>query len=379
MFLGLGYLLHALFGTQYLRSFSVKKYDASVLNGRASVSRSPSFAFMGSCTRGTGVALFDYAHFTEQIMRASSITVFCVGPKDEKMLQKFYERFDSGNVSFFATWPPQSVLDSAVRARGITHLYILKSGENDGVLASVEHVRNFIHCVFTATQPHGDFYAKISSGVPGVAQIVPHMINFLSQNASDMRATLQIKEHATVFCRYGGLGTFNIEFVHDAVEKISALRSDIYFIFMNTDEFCCDGRDNVKFLPGASDVETRSSFIRTCDAMLHARKDGETFGLAIGEFSVMKRPVITYRGRSHDSTYARNHIEELGKKAILYDNQSSLMSILLTFNRETAMHYVGKGYLRYTPLKVMDVFLHSFLAPEDWELIPDLRTRGGSF
>lgn len=39
-------------------------------------------------------------------------------------------------------------------------------------------------------------------------------------------------------------------------------------------------------------IYEKTTFINTCDAMLWARHDGETFGLAIGEFSSKNKPVI---------------------------------------------------------------------------------------
>ena len=38
--------------------------------------------------------------------------------------------------------------------------------------------------------------------------------------------------------------------------------------------------------------------------MLHARKDGETFGLAVAEFSVANKPIITY-ANSKDKEHLR--------------------------------------------------------------------------
>ena len=40
--------------------------------------------------------------------------------------------------------------------------------------------------------------------------------------------------------------------------------------------------------------ELKVSFINTCDCMIHARTDGETFGLAIAEFSTLNKPIISH-------------------------------------------------------------------------------------
>ena len=44
-------------------------------------------------------------------------------------------------------------------------------------------------------------------------------------------------------------------------------------------------------LPPTADVARLHAFIRSCDAMLHGRTGGETFGLACAEFSAFNRPV----------------------------------------------------------------------------------------
>lgn len=59
----------------------------------------------------------------------------------------------------------------------------------------------------------------------------------------------------------------------------------------------------------------RCAFIRTCDAMLHARMSGETFGLAIAEFSAHNRPVLT-SSVHHDHHMARSHLDTMRLTAV---------------------------------------------------------------
>ena len=44
------------------------------------------------------------------------------------------------------------------------------------------------------------------------------------------------------------------------------------------------------------DLNKKVEFISSCDAMIHARQMGETFGAAVSEFSIKNKPVITCRG-----------------------------------------------------------------------------------
>ena len=179
---------------------------------------------------------------------------------------------------------------------------MLKYGINDGVFSL--SARNIVHAVFDATQPHGDVYARLSGciktgelHVPVVPIIVPKMGDI---EGLDMRVELGIPLNATVFGRYGGYDSFDLPFVHATVDRVSRDRSDIFFLFMNTQKFCCtDNRSNVIFLPSESNIDKKAKFIRTCDAMLHARRIGETFGMAIGEFSYMNKPVLTSNHSEH--------------------------------------------------------------------------------
>ena len=57
--------------------------------------------------------------------------------------------------------------------------------------------------------------------------------------------------------------------------------------------------------------------------MIHARLEGETFGLAIAEFSVANKPVITY-SKSKD----KEHLRILKNSCIKYGDENDLMCIL---------------------------------------------------
>eukprot|EP00966_Prymnesium_polylepis_P174272 4032139-Prymnesium_polylepis.1 len=148
---------------------------------------------------------------------------------------------------------------------------------------------------------------------PASVAIVPHIVTPAPLSGRDLRGTLNIPEGATVFCRYGGPGTFDIEFAKEAVRQVARSRADVYFLFAGTDPFS-DTRANIVHLRAITeDAEKHSHrFIRTCDAMLHARRDGESFGMAVAEFSVMNKPVFTY---AFAPKGGREHLHILGDKA----------------------------------------------------------------
>jgi hypothetical protein len=241
--------------------------------------------------RGTTTALFDYAHNNEKILKNQSFIFYNktgVNNQD-RVIQKFRGRFSvvEGIEEF-------SDIDFFIEKFSITHLYIIKSGENDGKLSAL--ATNCVHCVFTCSAPHGDVYAAISHDVPyndDKFPVVPHMIDLPHHN-KDMRRELKIPKNATVFGGYGGRSSFSIGFVHGVVEDFARAHPDVFFLFANFEPFC-DPLPNIIHLPMIVDTYEKVRFINTTNAMLWARGDGETFGIAIGEFSIRNKPVIAMK------------------------------------------------------------------------------------
>jgi hypothetical protein len=90
--------------------------------------------------------------------------------------------------------------------------------------------------------------------------------------------------------------------------------------------------------------------------MIHARERGETFGLAIAEFSTKNKPIITYKNSPE-----RNHIEMLGDKGTYYSNYDELYRFLLNIKRGVEP-IDWNCYKEYTPEKVMKQFNDVFLS-----------------
>jgi hypothetical protein len=308
--------------------------------------------------RGTEIAMFDYADYNETILKNKSIIITRLFNTIEHEFDvsleayvKFRKRF---MVDYYAT---SEDIDTLVEKHKITHLYIIKSGTWDGLISS--KCINLIHCVFDTTQPHGQIYATISQDVNRIHKtncpVVPHMIRN-HETTKDLRQELGIPMDAIVFGRYGGIETFDIEFVHNAIINTVNTRSDIYFIFLNTIQFAT--HPQIIFLNGTSSMEYKRKFINTTDAFLHARKSGETFGISCGEFAVQLKPIITW-----DGSKERNHINILGSQAVLYSDYYSVYSILNTFEKNK-YSMESNGYLNYSPENVMKTFKKVFLLNE---------------
>lgn len=302
------------------------------------------------CERGSTVALYDYAHFNEEILNNKSIILFNSKSTENKtnVIEKFKKRFR--HVCSYESWHE---VDSILHNINGDLLYLIKQGQNDGKFS--KNVKSVIHCVFNTRDSHGDVYSAISNSVLGYCNqpIVPHMINIPHVNCN-MREKLKIPNDALVFGRYGGYNQFDIPFVHMAVYNFALHNSESYFLFANTCKFCPD-LHNIIHIDKIIDLNLKSEFINTCDAMLWGRSDGETFGIAIGEFSTLNKPIIACKSG------LLNHVKILKNKAIWYDSSQSLYNVLLGFTDIRKKFTNWNCYQDYTPDKVMQKFKEVYI------------------
>lgn len=252
--------------------------------------------------RGPEIAIYDYAHHNEALLGNRSIVIYNDNNSHNvpDVTRKFQDRFQLRAYEDF------SQVDRILKEEQVDLFYILKAGVRDNRISSV--VPNLVHAVFPTQSVdfHGDSFAFVSHWLSkvcsnGKVPAVPHMVKLPSVEG-DLRASLSIPEDARVFACYGGSDSFDIKFVKETViPRILKTCSDVFFLFMNIKLFLDHPR--VIFLPGCADLLAKVRFINTSDAMLHARKLGESFGLACAEFSFCNKPVFTY-GRSSE----RNHL-----------------------------------------------------------------------
>lgn len=142
--------------------------------------------------------------------------------------------------------------------------------------------------------------------------------------AGDRWSEVGIPTDATVFGRHGGDDSFDIPWVQATVVETAKKYPDIWFLFLNTREFRgASGVPNIRFLPATADPILKRRFLNSCDAMLHGRQRGETFGLSCLEFAVLGKPVLTYAGSPE-----RAHLEILGKAAVPYRDAKELRKLV---------------------------------------------------
>lgn len=306
--------------------------------------------------RGTHVAIYDYAYFNQKILGNDSIIYINKknpGPKD--LINKFQNQF---KCQYVEDWNDTSQLCNSDQCDAA---YIIKSGELDH--QNVDELPNFIHSVFPQAPHarHGHVYAFVSKWLSQECSnnrtpYVPHMIN-LPRTNKNLRQDLHIPNDATVFGCYGGFDSFNIKFVHKTIIEACEKNINLTFLFMNIDKFA--NHKQIIFLPATTDATHKANFITACDAMIHARDIGESFGLACGEFSTLNKPILTY-GLSPQ----RAHLEILNEKALIYNGPKELMAHLLNFDRTWSKSQIWDCYSEnYNPQEVMKIFSSVFLKP----------------
>ena len=311
------------------------------------------------CERGTEVALFDYAFYNQTLYGNTSIIFYNKNNpgNNARVIARFESHFKCYAYTDFAE------IDNILMSEGADHFYSIGQGTD---IKLVSACPNCVHDVFQM-QPRGERYATVSKHLslsfnrPDVP-FVPHIVHFRSECSDNLREMLGIPDDAFVFGRYGGFNQFDIPYVHDAICEFIQMNANananMYFIFANTRAFCEPGHPQIVHLDTLYDETDKLKFINTCDAMLHARSDGETFGLSIAEFSIKNKPVITTHSGIPNSDA---HIDMLGERAVIYRNKTELMAIFQNMKQIAASRNDWNAYADYTPETVMRQFMNVFI------------------
>jgi hypothetical protein len=299
---------------------------------------------------GVEVSLYDYAFFNQLLLGNESLIIAKYSPMDDpKVVEKFSKQFKTIRYNDF------SEIEKHLDNNKVDIFYAAKYGYNDGCISPGR--KTVIHAVFGAFEPHGNVYAYVSEWLSRTVTNntypwVQYMINLPKENG-DLRSALNIPKKAIVFGRYGGDYGFDIPFVRDVIRRIVDVRKDIYFLFMGNSKFY--EHPNIIYLDTIADLREKVKFINTCDALLHARYRGETFGMACAEFSSKNKQIFTY-GLSPETC----HIEILKDKAIIYNNENELFSKIYNFFPEPEKNWDVYSKI-YTPEITMKQFETVFL------------------
>ncbi len=242
-------------------------------------------------------------------------------------------------------------------------IHHVKSGDDDGFVP--RRTRYWVHSVFDASQRHGDRYVAVSQwlGRRDGASFVPHIVQ-VADDPKDLRKELGIPQDAIVIGRFGGHNTFGVRdasgkrWVWDVIEDSARRFKNIYFLFANTEMKV--QHDRIIGLPRIYDTDVslevqKRRFINTCNVMLHARTRGETFGIAVGEFALCGRPVLTY-GKSPELA----HVEMLSQP-LVYNGPDELRLWIHKIASGERFVEDGGAYRNCIPEKVMEIFDRNFI------------------
>jgi hypothetical protein len=312
--------------------------------------------------RGTGKVSYDYAVALRDILGHDVVLLTTYDDPNEGLpkIQKEFQVFQyQGNANTAPSSDVKRQLEKIVTEQKLDFIQMMKSGRNDNI--NPDNCKTGTHYIFDGSQPHGTKFAAVSNFLARKfkhSAYVPHIIQSILPT-KDIRAALNIPKDALVIGRHGGKDSFDLPFVHKAVADILEQRKDVYFLFLSTNQFI--NHERAIFFPWVKDERGKFNFIHACDIMLHARQIGETFGIAIGEFSTSNKPVMSWSGVGLPG-YDTAHIEHMLGNPYLYHEYNDLMITL----KQLDINYIrGKNWdwftEKFNPKSVITQYKDIFL------------------
>ena len=316
------------------------------------------------CERGDAVALYDYAYYNRMLLANDSVVFYKQNKLNRaNVITKFQREF------ICVSYRTIEELESLVQQFKVDSMYNIVWG-NPTDEYNLISCPMLWHSIFTNTpfsRPNKkDRYAVISRYLTDKhtkgRSYVPHMINMPECPLSDnFRKKYNIPTDAFVIGRYGGSDSFDIGYVHTAIREILQENINVYFLFANTNRF--HEHPKIKYVDTLYEQMDKARFIQTCDMMIHGRTVGETFGIAIGEFSYYNKPVMTNLSVPIANLLSDNcHLEILADKGFVYKNKEEAKTIIRNMCRDGVdIKKNWKAYDDYTPAKVMEQFKNMYL------------------
>jgi len=304
--------------------------------------------------RGTTVAVTDYAKYNQEILGNESVIVYNKSLGADKNMGTDAFVLRELRKKYNVVGYEQDNFQQTIDAQKADMAYFIRAGNYEPLPTNI---KTGVHSVFQFNEPHGDVYAYISEWLSrhmtrGQAPFVPHIVDLPAPDR-DYRKAFNIRDDQIVIGRLGGYNTFDLPFVKKIVERIVLKTDKFVFLFMGTQPFI--SHSNVRHITETHDLQKKANFINTCDAMLHARQRGESFGLAIAEFLSLNKPVFAWNGG-----YDLNHVAMLNGSNTLY-NEDNLYDMLMDFENLEQQDWASKVAL-YKPEPVMAKFKEVFLS-----------------
>jgi len=303
--------------------------------------------------RGTTVAIYDWAFWVREYLNIEPIIMYDLHhpANNDDVVDKFKKQFPVFGYS------EKYEIDKILDKNNCDCFFMEKSGKPDGVIST--NCKNLVNAISVCDESHihGDIFAMGSKWLSKITDYkipyVPYIVH-LPEIEGDIRNELGIPKDALVLGRNGGWETFDLSFVKEAIVEVINQRTDLWFLFQFTEPFY--KHERIIYLDGTPNLDEKVKFINTCDAMIHARHIGESFGLSCAEFSIKNKPVITWYNSPE-----RNHIDTLGEKGIYYENKTDISHIFLNLDKNEMNSLEWNCYQDYSPKKVIKKFKEVYL------------------
>lgn len=327
--------------------------------------------------RGGTRAVIDYARYNEEILGNESVIMYApkynlsgnvgVGVANEELVVREVAKR-------FKLLTCDSSKEADAHAANYDLYYTLNSGKRQPPVITT--TKTAIHAVFQYDDPHGDVYAYISEWLSdacyGDGNVynpithtlekrvkhpwVPHIVDLppiREGKRAELRKMLGISNDQFVYGRIGGYHTFDLSFTKEAIKRIVNKRNDIVFVFCSTENFY--EHPNIHYLNPIIVQQLKTDYIDMCDAMIHAREMGESFGLAMMEFLFHNKPVLAW-----EDGVDKNHVRTLQPFDLLYDEDDVEQRMIDLVDRPKQDYTVAAA--PFTPEKVMSKFKEVFLS-----------------
>jgi len=310
-------------------------------------------------TRGTTVATVAYARYNQEILGNESIICYDATQRPDGYLGTdlgVRERLESE----FQIIGHQGVedLQRIIEKEAVDFSYFLRSGNIEFL---PNNCKTGVHSVFQNYEPHGDKYAYVSEWLAktmtqrsGVASLpwVPHIVDLPEPN-DNYREQLGIRPDQFIFGRHGGKNTFDLPFVKKAIADLVNATDKFVFLFVGTEPWI--DHPNVRFFNEIQDLQDKANVIDTWDAMIHARIDGESFGLSVVEALSLNKPVLSWEGGND-----LHHTKVLENSGLLY-NENTILNKLTRIEELAKSEDWTKRVEQFKPEIVMQQFNNVFL------------------
>ena len=141
------------------------------------------------------------------------------------------------------------------------------------------------------------------------------------------REEKKAKSDTIVIGSLGGRYSFDLKLAQIGLFNALECNKNLYFIALNHRKFI--DHERALFMHGTDVQAIKHGFINCCDAMLHGRAQGETFGHACAEFAAAGKPILAW-----EHAPEMHHLEYFCQKKLRSTTAKEISKKLLAFYPE---------------------------------------------